>query len=168
MKNYDARIGIIIVGKTPDTLSALALGSCVGTVIYDPKINIASLAHVALPSDLYGKKASRKKNLNHPGRYADSAVIESIKLLKQKKANIKNLNAKIAGGSRMFGTKGLLGPGLNIGDRNIEAVKDNLSKNNIKLVGEHVGGDHSRTIKFNTFNNRLTIKKSSTGQIFTI
>lgn len=94
-----------------------------------------------------------------PGRYADTAVIECWRLLKEKGAKMKNLKAKIAGGSRMFGTIGLLGAGLNIGDRNINAVIENLKLNNIPLRSKDVGGISSRTIKFTVKNFRLNIKK---------
>ena len=54
-----APIGKIVIGEPPTKLVALALGSCVGTIIYDPILKVAALAHVALPSVATFK---RKKN----------------------------------------------------------------------------------------------------------
>ncbi|MHA2252853.1 MAG: chemotaxis protein CheD [Candidatus Kariarchaeaceae archaeon] len=165
MVEYSARIGEVVSGKPPDILVALALGSCVGVIIYDPKNKAATLAHVALPEQLFSRKTQNPDTLNFPGRYADSAVPECLTMLKKHGANMKNLHAKIAGGSRMFGTKDLLGAGLNIGDRNAIAVKEILKQNGIKLVGKDVGGETSRTIKFNTKTQILTIKKAFNAQV---
>ncbi|OLS17056.1 MAG: Chemoreceptor glutamine deamidase CheD [Candidatus Heimdallarchaeota archaeon LC_2] len=162
MTEYRARIGEIIIGKKNDLLGAIALGSCVGIVIYDIRLNIAALAHVALPEELFTSHKKTIKNITFPGRYADTAVVECLRLLKKKeKKGVKrtNLKAKIAGGSRMFGTKGLLGGGLNIGDRNIKASIENLKANKIPLEAKDVGGNSSRTIKFDLANFDLKIKK---------
>ncbi|MCE7734069.1 MAG: chemotaxis protein CheD [Candidatus Heimdallarchaeota archaeon] len=159
MTEYRARIGEIIKGKEFDQLVAIALGSCIGIVIYDPKIKVATLAHVALPGQLFKTQKINGKYHDKPGRYADTAVPECIRILKKMGANLKNLKAKIAGGSRMFGTKGLLGPGLNIGDRNIEASREHLKLNKIELKREDVSGNSSRTVIFDIENSKYTIKK---------
>ena len=37
------------VGKSPDVLTTLGLGSCVGVAIYDPVTKISGLLHCMLP-----------------------------------------------------------------------------------------------------------------------
>jgi chemotaxis receptor (MCP) glutamine deamidase CheD len=61
----------------------------------------------------------------------------------QKRSNIRNLQAIIAGVSRMFGAKDLVGPGFNIGERNISTVKELLENHNIPIFAEDVGGETS-------------------------
>ncbi|MHA2052365.1 MAG: hypothetical protein ACW99F_02095, partial [Candidatus Hodarchaeales archaeon] len=63
----------------------------------------------------------------------------------QKRSNIRNLQAIIAGGSRLFGAKDLLGPDFNIGERNRCAVKELLENRNITIIAEDVGGETSGT-----------------------
>ena len=106
--------------------------------------------------------------MEKPGRYADSAVLECIRILTKMGSKKVNLNAKIAGGSKMFGTKGLLGSGLNIGDRNVIASRENLKLHNIKLKCEDVGGSVSRTVTFNIQNSKLTIKKGFNAELLYI
>lgn len=168
MTEYRARIGDIITGKGLDQLVSIALGSCVAIVIYDPKCKAAAMAHVALPGELFLNSKTNGKRLDKPGRYADTAVPELIRVLKKMGANSDKLKAKIAGGSRMFGTKGLLGPGLNIGDRNIVASKENLKSQNVALVREDVGGNLSRTVIFDIDNAKYTIKKGFNSELLYI
>lgn len=165
MTEYRARIGEIITGKDSDQLVAIALGSCVAIVLYDPKVKIAGLAHVALPGELFHTQKSNSKRLDKPGRYADTAIPECIRIMKKMGANVNHLKAKITGGSRMFGTKGLLGAGLNIGDRNVVASRENLKLNNIILRSEEVGGTNSRTVIFDIETSRLTIKKGFNAEL---
>ena len=159
MAEYRARIGEIITGKGFDKLAAIALGSCVAVVIYDPKVKIAALAHVALPGELFNSNKTNSKRLDKPGRYADTAIPECIRILKKMGVTTNNLKAKIAGGSTMFGTKGLLGAGLKIGERNIMASKEHLKFNKVTLKSEEVGGTMSRTVNFDIENSKLTIRK---------
>lgn len=159
MTEFKARIGETIVGDENDMLVAIALGSCIGVVIFDTKIKVAALAHVALPEELFRNIKKKINDIDMPGRYADTAILECWRLLEKKGAKMKNIKAKIAGGSRMFGTVGLLGSGLNIGDRNIIAVIENLKLNNIPLRAKDVGGNSSRTIKFSVKKFILNIKK---------
>lgn len=63
MTEYRARIGEIITGDEKDLLVAIALGSCVGILIYDTKIKVAALAHVALPEELLLKNKKNKKKM---------------------------------------------------------------------------------------------------------
>lgn len=168
MIEHRARIGEIVIGKGFDQLVAIALGSCVAVIIYDPKVKVAALAHVALPGGLFNREKAHNGRQEKLGRYADTAITECIRLLKIMGVKPYNFKAKIAGGSTMFGTKGLLGLGLKIGDRNILASKENLKFNNIGLQCEDVGGNMSRTVRFDIDNTMLTIKKGFNTELLYI
>ncbi len=126
-------IGEHHLGKTP--MSSIGLGSCVGLVIHDRDKRIGVLAHVMLPLS-QGKQ-------ERPGKYADSAVEIMISELVKAGSNPYSLVAKIAGGASMF--KSFSG-NLNIGERNVDALRKLLKERNIAIVGEDVGGDMGRTI----------------------
>jgi chemotaxis protein CheD len=145
-------IAEIKLTRPPARLRTTGLGSCVGIVLFDCRINIAGLAHVMLPDSSLAKD----KELNH-GKYGDTAPIALFNQLCESGANPKNIKAKIAGGAQMFQFAGS-NQMMRIGPRNIEAVKQSLNQLRIHIVSEDVGGNSGRTIEFNIESRELMIK----------
>jgi chemotaxis protein CheD len=142
-------IGEHHLGKTP--MSSIGLGSCVGLIIHDRDKGIGVLAHVMLPLS-QGKR-------ERPGKYADSAVETMISELVKAGCNPRSLVAKMAGGASMF--KSFTG-NLNIGERNIEAIRILLKEHNIPLIGEDVGGNMGRTIVYiPSDKGKVTVRKGN-------
>ena len=52
---------------------------------------------------------------------------------------------------------------MRIGPRNVEAVKAQLRKHNIPIVGEDTGGNSGRTIEFNPATSILNIRTVNQG-----
>ncbi len=52
---------------------------------------------------------------------------------------------------------------MQIGKRNVEAVRTKLSKLNIKIVAEDVEGNYGRTIEFFCESGELTVKTIGHG-----
>lgn len=112
------------------------LGSCIGVVLCDHRLKLIGLAHIVMPDS-----KGRKEPL---GKFADTAIPELMRQMKLLAGREQlNLIAKIAGGANMFSktTNNQLG---NIGDQNLAAVKDCLSRHKIPITGEHVGGSSGR------------------------
>jgi chemotaxis protein CheD len=65
--------------------------------------------------------------------------------------------SKIAGGAQMFQIKSENSI-MQIGKRNVEAVKAKLSQLRIKILAEDVEGNYGRTIEFFCETGELTIK----------
>ncbi len=159
MVNSSAGIGKIVYGKSPDVLSAIALGSCVGVVIYDPLIKISGLAHVVLPKSSENKARNLERDRDRPGKYADLAIPTLINKLKRMGA--LKLHAKIAGGAGVF--KILIENYTDhIGIRNSNAVVEQLKKYRIPIIAADVGGEASRTIQFYTETLTFKLKKTTT------
>lgn len=156
MTVLSARIGDIVVGRPPDILEALALGSCVAVFIYDEVSKVGTCAHILLPTS--AQFANRDGNEIRPGKYADLAIEESIKLLITKGANREQLKAKITGGAQMFDFSSQVKSALDVGSRNIVAVKEHLKLSNVPIVAEDVGSDYGRTVHFDLEKSMLTIK----------
>ncbi|MDH5645811.1 MAG: chemotaxis protein CheD [Candidatus Heimdallarchaeota archaeon] len=127
--------------------------------MYEEDRKVAALAHVALPEKLPEARTVSIKSFKLIGRYADTAVPELIKLLISMGAKKSRMKAKLAGGSNMFGTKQLLGLGLNIGQRNVEAVTELLNLSNIDIVSKDVLGNVSRTVSFEVETQIYSIKR---------
>jgi chemotaxis protein CheD len=143
--------------KIPQLIRTSGLGSCVGVVIYDFERKLAGLAHVMLPESSLAKGQSF-----NPAKYADTAVQALVSHLKAKGAKAGTLKAKIAGGAQMFQFTAA-NELMRIGPRNVEAVKNELNRLNIRLVSEDVGGNSGRTIEFNPMNGMLLIKSVNSG-----
>lgn len=149
----DIRIGIgdLNVAKFPVSLITIGLGSCIGIAIYDSKNKIGGLAHIMLPD------SHQFSNIKNEMKFADLAIPMLVAKLIKSGCNKKNLIAKIAGGAAMFNftDKNMT---MNIGERNLTAVKIALKKENIAIVSQDIGGNKGRTIKLNTNNGKLMVK----------
>lgn len=140
------------VAVAPQLIRTVGLGSCVGVVVYDSQVSVAALAHVMLPDSSLAK--GRAEN---PAKYADSAIIGLLELLKQEGSSGKGLKAKMAGGAQMFKSANM-NEITRIGPRNVEAVKRQLRRFRIDLVAADVGGSSGRTIDFDTEKETLHIR----------
>ena len=145
------------VVKAPNILVTYALGSCVGICLYDRSTQVAGLSHIMLPSSA----ASRDKN--QPARYADTAIPLLIQRMAAAGANKSRLQAKIAGGAKMFA--GVSDNSLsNIGQRNVLAVKATLRSYGIPILADDTGKDYGRTLYFSAEDGSMRIKSAKHGE----
>ena len=140
------------IAKDPDVLITYALGSCVGTCLYDSALRLAGLSHVLLP------ESSICKEDNNVMKYADTAISELVRKLEAAGASRYRLTAKIAGGAKMFATTG-----TSMGDRNVIAVKAELQRLCIPLIGEDTGSNYGRTVEFHPDDGSVLIKSVMHG-----
>lgn len=145
------------VAKSPGVLLSLGLGSCVGVALYDSTKKIGGLAHIMLPDS----NLSSRRDFN-PGKFADTAIDMLIDNMEKIGADPKRLTAKIAGGAQMFQIKSDNSI-MQIGKRNVEAVRLKLAILNVKIISEDVEGNYGRTIEFNCETGELTIKTIGHG-----
>ena len=145
------------VCKSPSTIRTSGLGSCVGVIIYDEERQICGLAHVMLPES----SLSRNGTINI-AKYADTAVKELVNMVVKAGARASYLKAKIAGGAQMFQFSSTSDT-MRIGPRNVEAVKNELRKLNIRIISEDCGGNSGRTIEFDPAKSTLQIRTVNKG-----
>jgi len=143
--------------KSPAILITLGLGSCVGVVLYDKIKKVGGLAHIMLPDS----SLSNQKNFN-PGKFADTAIDALIEEMLKFGVNKNNIVSKIAGGAQMFKIKSD-NNFMQIGKRNVEAVKSKLEQLNIRILAEDVEGNYGRTIEFFCETGELTVKTIGHG-----
>lgn len=146
----------LAVCKYPDALTTLGLGSCVGIALYDPVTKVSGLAHIMLPD------STKIKNNQNIAKFADTGIEELIKQMIKIGASKTRLVAKIAGGAQMFAFKTSTSQAsdmMQVGARNVEAVKAVLKKEGIRLLAEDTGLNYGRTIEFYSENGQLLIKR---------
>ncbi|WFR54953.1 chemotaxis protein CheD [Anaerocolumna sp. AGMB13025] len=139
------------VCSSPDALTTLGLGSCVGIVLYDSYSKTAGMVHVMLPD------STKIKNNENVAKFADTGIDALIKKLLGIGANRNRLIAKIAGGAQMFAFSSN-NDMLRIGERNTEASKSKLQSLGIHIIAEDTGLDYGRTIEFYPETGQLHIK----------
>lgn len=151
--NINVGIGDLAVNKAPFILETRGLGSCVGVTLYDKQNKIGALAHIMLPCFSSAVKENLKENMKF--RYADYALPYMLDKMIFMGSDKKNIVAKIIGGASMFRRKSST---LNIGEKNVDAVRKFLKDNFIKVQAEEVGGDMGRTIFFDLDSGIVVMK----------
>ncbi|MDD3367731.1 MAG: chemotaxis protein CheD [Lachnospiraceae bacterium] len=126
---------------SPDGITTLGLGSCVGIAIRDPMKKVGGLAHVMLPD------STEIKNNGNIYKFADTGIEELVKQIIALGGMRTRLVAKIAGGAQMFAFQNKSAM-VRIGDRNVEASKKKLAELKIPLLAEDTGKDYGRTVIF--------------------
>ncbi len=139
------------VARAPATLTALALGSCVAVILHDRIAKVGGLAHVLLPSGSVGRVRA-----DAPGRYAPSAVTTLTEQLLAIGAQPARLTARLVGGASMFTALQPAGT-IQMGERNVHAVREALHRHGIRTVGEVVGGDFGRSVDFDVETGRVLV-----------
>lgn len=128
---------------SPNGVTTLGLGSCVGIAIRDTSNKIGGLAHIMLPDSKAMKNA--QQNL---AKFADTGVEELVNQMEKLGAKRSRMVAKIAGGATMFSFQG---SGTNVGqvgDRNVDAVKAKLRELKIPILASDTGANYGRTVIF--------------------
>lgn len=137
--------------KSPDMITTLGLGSCIGIALYDPVTKIGGLAHIMLPD------STQMRNNTNIAKFADTGIEELVKRMIAAGANKSRLVAKIAGGAKMFEVSGLSAIG-NVGERNAQASKEKLKQLGIPLKAEDTGLNYGRTVELYTETGEFHIK----------
>lgn len=127
---------------SPDGVTTLGLGSCVGIAIRDPATKIGGLAHIMLPDST----AIRNSHQNI-AKFADTGITELVCQMEKLGAKRNRMVAKIAGGATMFSFQGRADM-VQIGERNVEASKRKLQELNIPILAADTGANYGRTVTF--------------------
>lgn len=137
--------------KSPDMITTLGLGSCIGIALYDPVTKIGGLAHIMLPD------STQMRNNSNIAKFADTGIEELVKRMIEAGASKNRLVAKIAGGAKMFEVSGLSAIG-NVGERNAQASREKLKQLGIPLKAEDTGLNYGRTVELYTETGEFRIK----------
>ena len=124
----------------PNGITTLGLGSCVGIALRDKNSKVGGLAHIMLPD------STVIANQTNVAKFADTGIIELLKQMEKLGAVKRNIVAKIAGGATMFAMSSRTN--LNVGERNVEAVKAKLKELGIPILAEDTGLNYGRTVIF--------------------
>ncbi|MCC6319241.1 MAG: chemotaxis protein CheD [Gemmatimonadaceae bacterium] len=136
-------------------LSSVGLGSCVAVMLHDGVARVGALAHVLLPHESLSRDRSR------PAKFGSTAVPFLLNEMRRHGSRAQPV-ARIVGGASMFGA--LLSSGVNMGERNVDAVKQRLAASGIPLIGEDVGGDYGRSVYFDVATGEVRVVSMRHGR----
>jgi chemotaxis protein CheD len=142
------------VDRGDAVLVSLALGSCVGVVLYDPGSKVGALLHLLLPSQQMARDRS------NPGRFPETAIPLVLAELEAAGAQRDRLTARLVGGASMFG------PGaapMGMGERNVAAARRALAEAHIPVVAEDVLERHGRSVYVHLDDGRVEVRTVAHG-----
>lgn len=144
------RVADLRVGVAGDVLITQGLGSCVAILLHDASARVGGLAHVLLPSPALARPDG------NPAKFPQSAIPRLLELMLADGAQSQRISARLAGGASMFAA--LAPPGtVQMGERNLVAARQVLRNHGVPLVGEAVGGDFGRTVRFDVDDGRVEV-----------
>lgn len=150
------RVADLNIGGEGDTLLTIGLGSCVAIVLHDPAVRVGGMAHILLPAP----GLSRRQD--NPAKCPQTAVPALLERMAQRGASPRRITARIAGGASMFAALAPLGT-VQMGERNVVAARETLRTVGLPLVGEDVGADYGRTVRFSVADGRIEISSVMHG-----
>lgn len=137
-------------------ISTIGLGSCVAIVLHDATAQVGGLAHVLLPNEAMSRDKS------NPAKFPTTAVPLLLAEMRKLGASMERVRAKIVGGASMFGNLIPAG-GINIGERNVAAVREVLAGANVPIVAEDTGSDYGRSVFLYVLSGRVEVRSLRKG-----
>ncbi len=129
------------------------LGSCVSACVRDTRLGIGGVNHFMLPEIRGATDEWKNSPVNAAARYGNIAMEHLINTIMSVGGHRNYLEAKIFGGSN------LLDITTDIGQMNIDFVREYLDKEKIKTVAEDVGGIYPRKLMYFPANGTARVKK---------
>jgi len=142
--------GMAISNQQTDVLVTYSLGSCLGVVVYDPKLYIGGLIHCLLPL----ANASPDKAKANPHMFVNTGVTDLIRTVLHMGASRSRLLIKVAGGGKMMGVNNL----FDVGARNIQTLQTLLDKNDMSVAAKDVGGSVPRTLYLHMDTGKVLVR----------
>ncbi|MCS6918901.1 MAG: chemotaxis protein CheD [Fimbriimonadales bacterium] len=151
-----AGMGEIVQARGGGMLGCIGLGSCVGTLLFDPRTHSAALAHVMLP------EAHDHDAAQLPGKYATTALPMLLRMLDASPATASRLRAILIGGGELFQNRS---QALRIGERNVETLYRLLNDLRIGVVFEHTRGNTGRSFEFDVATGWIKVRAVGTATV---
>jgi len=150
------KVADLNVGLAGDVLVTYGLGSCVAIMLYDSTVRVGGMAHILLPTPALAKRGAS------PQKFPQTAIPALLEAMTEVGASPKRVTARLAGGAAMFGALAPTGT-IKMGERNVVATRKTLNAHNIPVLGEAVGGDFGRSVRFEVESGVVNISSVSAG-----
>jgi len=152
-------------------LAANGLGACVGLCLYEAAARIAVLVHVVLPATLPPPARSSPTIPSSfrppPGKCADTALAHALAEIVRQGGQVGRVEAALVGGAQIFSAPSAdaAPPSrLEIGQRNVLALKEELARAGIALRAEDTGGHGGRTVALDAGTGAVWVRPVGLGE----
>lgn len=153
--NYVAKIlpGEFYVTRHDEILMTV-VGSCISACIRDSVNGIGGMNHFMLPTHIsLTNNKWEYSNVSVATRYGSFAMEHMINEILKYGGQRRNLEVKLFGGGRIMQNM------ANIGQKNIDFVKNYVQVEGLTLLAEDLGDIYPRKILFYPVNGRVRVKK---------
>ncbi len=134
---------------TSDEVISTVLGSCVAACIWDPVARIGGMNHFMIPTD--GRQKTEAGAIDDAARYGMFAMEFLINKILRHGGERARLKTKIAGGGHVMPIS------TDIGQRNIDFVRQYMAAEGLALTSEHVGGPYPMKLLFHPLDGRARV-----------
>ena len=146
-----------VSNRSGDTIVTYSLGSCVGLAIYDPQARVGGILHYILPNSAIDEIKAK----SNPFMFADTGIPELFKQAYALGAEKSRIKVFVAGGAEIMAQEVI----FNIGRQNYSALMQILSKNDVSVWKQAVGGYSNRTVKLEIASGKIYLKTSGLGEV---
>lgn len=143
--------GQLFVSREPTVITTI-LGSCAALCLWDSNKKIGGMNHYLLPEG----EGTGPNRLRY-GNAANPALLNELLALG---CDLKNLQAKVFGGSSAFAAN----PLQSVGTRNVDLAEEFLRHGGIRLVAKDVSGKYGRKLIFHTQDGVTQIRDFANSQ----
>ncbi len=147
-----------ISANTAETLVAFSIGSGIGVSMHDAVAKVGGLLNFVLPDS--SKIWSEREN-RFPYMFADTGLLAFLEALNNVDAKTKRLKVVIAGGAQILDQTS----DFNIGLKNHQALISILSRKNLTIQHEDIGGSQRRTLCLDIDSGCSTIQTAGQGEV---
>ena len=166
-KTHDCFAAKILPGEfyvsAQGELIGTVLGSCVSACIRDPKSGVGGMNHFMLPVNKNDKSSRLVKNSDE-ARYGNFAMEILINEILKAGGKRRNLEIKLFGGGRVLSNMTT----LDIGNKNIEFVREYIYDEGLRVTSEDLGDVYPRKVLYFPDTGKVRMKKLSSTRNDTI
>ncbi len=145
------------IGQKPDLLATDALGSCLCLTVYDSISQVGGLLHAMLPLS----KINTQKAAINPFMFVDTGIPGLFQALSENGTAKDHWAVKAVGCGNPMGAKEV----FKIGERNYRVLQEMLSKKEICLAGEDVGGTVTRKAALDLATGQTIVRINGTKKV---
>jgi chemotaxis protein CheD len=138
--------GQLVAAAEPLTISTV-LGSCVAVCLWDPEARVGGMNHFLLPEGPGGELSPR---------YAAPAIDALVARVRALGSRNGSLTAKRVGGACVIDA--FRRPVGHLGERNVDAAREQLAVAGVPIVAEDVGGSRGRRLQFSLADGSAVVK----------
>lgn len=141
--------------STHGEMITTVLGSCIAACIRDPKTGVGGMNHFMLPTIIFDNKDWEGTPVSPETRYGNIAMERLINVIMSNGGNRKNLEIKLFGGGKMFNVS----DSMDVGQKNIDYVKEYLRKEGFTIKAGDLGGTCPRKVQYYPSSGRVRMKR---------